>query len=137
MQVGAHEKMGMNIIPLKDITPNESKTLTIDLLKNMDANDPQNEKSRVQLILEVMYKPFKEEDLGNDLDDDSGVVEKAPEGTPAGGGLLVVIIHEAQDLEGKYHTNPYVRILFRGEHKKTKVKLPNLAFRVASSFEYK
>jgi hypothetical protein len=35
--------------------------------------------------------------------------------------LLVVIVHEAQDLEGKHHTNPYVRILFRGEEKKTKV----------------
>lgn len=131
MQVGAHEKMGMNIIPLKDLTPNESKTLTIDLLKNMDVNDPQNEKSRGQLIMEVMYKPFKEEDLNIDLDDDSAVVEKAPEGTPAGGGLLVVIIHEAQDLEGKYHTNPYVRLLFRGEIKKTKVKLSNLDFRAS------
>ncbi|KMZ70318.1 putative Calcium lipid binding protein [Zostera marina] len=134
--VGAHEKMGMNIIPLKDLTPNESKTLTIDLLKNMDVNDPQNEKSRGQLIMEVMYKPFKEEDLNIDLDDDSAVVEKAPEGTPAGGGLLVVIIHEAQDLEGKYHTNPYVRLLFRGEIKKTKHIKKNRDPRWEEEFEY-
>ncbi|KAJ1398977.1 Synaptotagmin-like mitochondrial-lipid-binding domain [Sesbania bispinosa] len=34
-------------------------------------------------------------------------VQQAPEGTPEGGGLLVVIVHEAQDVEGKYHTNPH------------------------------
>ena len=48
-------------------------------------------------------------------------MQKAPETTPDAGGVLVVIVHEAQDVEGKHHTNPYVRILFRGEDKKTKV----------------
>lgn len=121
-QLGKHEKMGMNVVPLKDLTPDEAKTLTLDLLKNMDPNDPQNEKARGQIVLEATYKPFKEEELEN-ASEEQGVdlVEKAPEGTPATGGLLVVIVHEAQDLEGKHHTNPFVRILFRGEEKKTKV----------------
>uniref|UniRef100_A0A1D1YIT7 Extended synaptotagmin-2 n=1 Tax=Anthurium amnicola TaxID=1678845 RepID=A0A1D1YIT7_9ARAE len=118
-QVGKHEKMGMNVIPLKDLTPDETKTLTLELLKNMDPNDAQNEKSRGQIVLEVTYKPFKEEALA-DFDEGSNAVEKAPEGTPSGGGLLVVIVHEAQDLEGKHHTNPFVRVLFKGEEKKTK-----------------
>ncbi|KAL5706461.1 Arf guanine nucleotide exchange factor syt1 [Ranunculus cassubicifolius] len=118
-QVGKHDKMGMNVIPLKDLSPDETKTLTLDLLKNMDANDVQNEKSRGQLVLELTYKPFKEEDIPKDFED-SNEVEKAPEGTPSGGGLLVVMIHEAEDLEGKHHTNPYARILFRGEERKTK-----------------
>ncbi|KAA8535993.1 hypothetical protein F0562_028471 [Nyssa sinensis] len=39
---------------------------------------------------------------------------------PASGGLRLVIGHEAQDVEGKHHTNPYVRILSRGEERKTK-----------------
>ncbi|KAJ0974222.1 hypothetical protein J5N97_016187 [Dioscorea zingiberensis] len=119
-QVGKHDRMGTNVIPLKDIMPDEPKTLTLDLLKVMDPNDVRNEKSRGQIILEVTYKPFKEGDVEKEVTDDSGVVEKAPEGTPSGGGLLVVIIHEAQDLEGKHHTNPYVRILFKGEARKTK-----------------
>lgn len=113
--------MGINIVPLKDLTPEEPKVLTLNLLKTLDPNDPQNEKSRGQIVLEVMYKPFTDEEMPND-DDQSGEVEKAPEGTPAGGGLLVVIVHEAQDLEGKHHTNPFVRLLFRGEEKKTKVR---------------
>lgn len=120
IQVGSHDKMGMNVVPLKDLTPEEPKVMTLDLLKNMDPNDAQNEKSRGQLVMEVLYKPFKEDEIPNDIDE-SSMVQKAPEGTPAGGGLLVVIVHEAEDIEGKYHTNPHVRLLFRGEERKTKV----------------
>lgn len=112
--------MGMNVVPLKELTPEESKEITLDVLKNMDPNDTQNEKSRGQLVLELLYKPFKDDEAPKDVDDDD-TIQKAPDGTPAGGGLLVVIIHQAEDVEGKHHTNPYVRLLFRGEEKKTKV----------------
>jgi hypothetical protein len=112
--------MGMNVVPLKELTPDETKVLTLDLLKNMDLNDAQNEKSRGQLVVELTYKPFKEEDLPKSFED-TKTVQKAPDGTPAGGGVLVVMVHEAQDVEGKHHTNPFVRIIFRGEEKKTKV----------------
>ena len=115
--------MGMNVVPLKDLVPNETKVLTLELLKNMDLNDAQNEKSRGQIVVELLYKPFKEEDMPTF--EDAGAVQKAPEGTPAGGGVLVVRVHEAQDVEGKHHTNPYVRILFKGEEKKTKVSFGN------------
>ncbi|ONK80535.1 uncharacterized protein A4U43_C01F18910 [Asparagus officinalis] len=121
-QVGKHDKMGMNVVPLRDLTPDEPRTMTLNLLKNMDPNDTQNEKSRGQVVMELTYKPFKEEEIAAGISEDTkdDILEKAPEGTPSGGGLLVVIVHEAQDLEGKHHTNPYVKILFRGEHKKTK-----------------
>jgi hypothetical protein len=112
--------MGMNVIPLKNLTPDEQKVMTLDLLKNMDPNDVQNKKSRGQIVVEVVYKPFKDLEAEKDMVDPSAV-GKAPEGTPAGGGLLVVIVHEAQDVEGKHHTNPYVRLLFKGEDKRTKV----------------
>lgn len=48
-------------------------------------------------------------------------VEKAPEGTPETGGLLVVTVHEGEDLEGKHHTNPFVRVIFKGDKKETPV----------------
>ncbi|XVF44874.1 hypothetical protein PTKIN_Ptkin02bG0158400 [Pterospermum kingtungense] len=118
-QVGKHDKMGMNVVPLKELTPEEPKVMTLDLLKNMDPNDAQNEKSRGQLVVELTYKPFKEDEIPKTFEE-SKTVLKAPETTPEGGGVLVVIVHEAQDVEGKHHTNPYVRILFRGEKKKTK-----------------
>uniref|UniRef100_A0A6V7QTT3 C2 domain-containing protein n=1 Tax=Ananas comosus var. bracteatus TaxID=296719 RepID=A0A6V7QTT3_ANACO len=125
-QVGKHDKMGMNVIPLKDLTPDETRSFTLDLLKTMDPNDPQNDKSHGQLVIELTYKHFKEGDSEIDTSDGTDVIEKAPEGTQAGGGLLVVAVHEAQDLEGKHHTNPYVRILFRGEERKTKGSVTDL-----------
>ncbi|XP_059633143.1 synaptotagmin-2 [Cornus florida] len=119
-KVGKHEKMGLNVLPLKELTPDEPKEVTLDLRKSLDPNDVQNEKPRGQIVLEAMYKPFKEDEMPKDIED-SNEVQKAPEGTPAGGGLLVVIVHEAQDLEGKqHHVNPFVRLLFNGEERKTK-----------------
>lgn len=112
--------MGINVVPLKDLEPEEMKVFTLELLKSMDPDDVRNEKSRGQLVLEVTYKPFKEDEMPDDTED-SGAVEKAPEGTPAGGGLLVITVHQAQDVEGRHHTNPYVRLLFKGEERKTKV----------------
>ncbi|XP_057509982.1 synaptotagmin-1-like [Actinidia eriantha] len=118
-QVGKHDKMGMNVVPLNELPPDEPKVMTLDLLKNMDPNDVQNDKLRGQLVVELTYKPFKDEDIPKDFVD-LRTVEKAPDGTSTSGGMLVVIVHEAQDVEGKHHTNPYVHILFRGEEKKTK-----------------
>lgn len=112
--------MGMNVIPLKDLTPDESKTMTLDLLKNMDANDAQNDKDRGQIMVELTYKPFKEDELPKDIEDNDAA-HKVLEGTPPGGGVLMIMVHEAQDVEGKHHTNPYVRIIFKGEERKTKV----------------
>ncbi|XP_021287165.1 synaptotagmin-1-like isoform X2 [Herrania umbratica] len=118
-QVGKHDKMGMNVVPLKELTPEEPKVMTLELLKNMDLNDAQNEKSRGQLVMELTYTPLKDDEIPKTFEE-SKTVQKAPEDTPDGGGVLVVIVHEAQDVEGKHHTNPYVRVLFRGEDKKTK-----------------
>ncbi|KAM7259603.1 hypothetical protein ACFE04_015344 [Oxalis oulophora] len=132
-QVGEHVKMGMNVISLKELTPDEPKEYTLDLLKNMDPQDPQNEKPRGQIVLEVVYKTFKDDAVGIGDDD---VVEKAPEGTPAGGGLLVVTIHEAQDVEGKHHTNPFARLLFKGEERKTKHVKKNRDPRWEEEFEF-
>ncbi|GMY28234.1 synaptotagmin-2-like [Fagus crenata] len=134
-QVGKHDKMGMNVIPLKELTPDETKVMTLDLLKNMDPNDVQNEKPRGQIVVEVLYKPFTEEEMPHNIED-SNEVQKAPEGTPSGGGMLVVIIHEAQNVEGKHHTNPYVRLLFRGEEKKTKHVKKNRDPRWEEEFEF-
>ncbi|RCV32002.1 hypothetical protein SETIT_6G223000v2 [Setaria italica] len=121
-QVGKHEKMSMNRVLLKDLPAEETKVTTLDLLKTMDPNDVQNEKLG-QLTLELTYKPFKEEDMEN-------------EGTKDGGGLLYVIVHEAQDLKGKHHTNPYAKISFIGEEKKTKVIKKNRDPRWEDEFEF-
>ncbi|RAL40416.1 hypothetical protein DM860_006486 [Cuscuta australis] len=137
-QVGTHDKMGINTVPLKDLisTPEEPKVLTLDLLKTLKPDDPQNEKSRGQIVLEVMYKPFSEEQQMPSAEDSLKQVEAAPEGTPDGGGLLVVIVHEAQDLEGKHHTNPSVRLIFKGEEKRTKTVKKNRDPRWDEEFQF-
>ncbi|KAL2895400.1 Synaptotagmin-2 [Bienertia sinuspersici] len=132
---GSHEKMGVNVVPLKDLTPDEMKVVTLELLKSMDPDDVRNEKSRGQLVLELLYNPFKEDEIPDDPED-SGTVEKAPEGTPAGGGLLVITVHQAQDVEGKHHTNPYVRLIFQGEERKTKMIKKNRDPRWEEEFEF-
>ncbi|XP_021755307.1 synaptotagmin-2-like [Chenopodium quinoa] len=132
---GSHEKMGINVVPVKDLTPEETKVMTLELLKSMDPEDVRNEKSRGQLVLEVTYKPFKEDEMPDDPED-SGTVEKAPEGTPDGGGLLVVTVHQAQDVEGKHHTNPYVRLILKGEERKTKTIKKNRDPRWEEDFEF-
>ncbi|XP_038716247.1 synaptotagmin-2 isoform X2 [Tripterygium wilfordii] len=134
-QIGKHDKIGMNVVPLKDLTPEEPKVMTLDILKNMNPNDVQNEKSRGQLVVELVYKTFKDDEIPTESGD-SNAVEKAPEGTPAGGGLLVVIVHEAEDVEGKHHTNPYVRLTFRGEEKKTKPVKKNRDPRWGEEFQF-
>ncbi|KAI4367718.1 hypothetical protein MLD38_023426 [Melastoma candidum] len=115
-QVGKHDKMGLNVVPLKDLPTEQPTEMTLNLLKTADPNDPQNDKSRGQLAVELTYKPFSAEDTPQGFDE----YEKAPEGTPDGGGLLVVIVHEAWEVEGKHHTNPSARIIFRGEERRTK-----------------
>ncbi|MFQ6668171.1 hypothetical protein Gotur_033927 [Gossypium turneri] len=119
-QIGKHDKMGMNEVPLKDLTPDEPKLMTLALVKKKDTNDAQNDKSRGELVVELTYKPFKEEELPKTFQQTKTLLVRAPDNTPDGGGMLVVIVHEAEDVEGKHHNNPYVRILFRGEKRKTK-----------------
>ncbi|CAJ1972977.1 unnamed protein product [Sphenostylis stenocarpa] len=134
-QVGKHDKMGMNMIPLKGLQPEEPKVFTLELLKNMNPKDAQNEKSRGQIIMELTYKPFRKEELAKTFER-AQTVQKPPEGTPPGGGLLVVIIHEAQDVEGKYHTNPHVRLIFKGEERRTKIIKKNRDPRWEEEFQF-
>ncbi|EPS74285.1 hypothetical protein M569_00465 [Genlisea aurea] len=122
-QIGKHDKMGLNAVPLKDLPPDETKLVALDLLKKMDPNDPENEKNRGQVELELTYKPFKEEEEEEDDAENESENSGLGEGRsiiPEGGGVLVITVHEAEDVEGKHHTNPYARIIFRGEERKTK-----------------
>ena len=120
-QVGNPEKMGMNVLALKEMVPDEHKAFTLELRKTLDGGEDGQppDKYRGKLEVELLYKPFTEEEMPKGFEE-TQAVQKAPEGTPAAGGMLVVIVHSAEDVEGKHHTNPYVRIYFKGEERKTK-----------------
>lgn len=135
-KVGTHDKLGMQILPLKYVTAHEPKIFTLELLKSMNPNDPHNKRSRGQIIVELTYKPFKEDDNSVRDYENATEVDTAPESTPEGGGLLVVIVHEAEDVEGKHHTNPYVTLLFMGDERKTKRVKKNRDPRWEQDFEF-
>jgi hypothetical protein len=51
--------MGMNVIPLKDLTLDKQKGCAFDVLKNMDPNDVQNEKPCGQIVVKVVSNLFR------------------------------------------------------------------------------
>ncbi|KAJ7517982.1 hypothetical protein O6H91_21G048700 [Diphasiastrum complanatum] len=138
-KVGPPDKLGMQVIPLKTLMPEESKILTLDLVKNMDANDPANRKFRGKLTVELTYRVFKDDDSISDVNEGQHSVGREPEKSieeTSSGGLLFVAIHEGEDLEGKHHTNPYAKVVFKGETRKTKVIKKNRDPRWEAEFEF-
>ncbi|XP_077252885.1 synaptotagmin-3-like isoform X3 [Tasmannia lanceolata] len=122
-KVGKHAKLGMQVVPLSLLAPNETKAFTLDLLKNMKPNDPQNKIKRGKIMVELTFDPFKEDNDSGCLDGDgkgSGS-ERVLENIASKEGLLLVTVQGAEDVEGRHHTNPYALVLFRGEKKKTKL----------------
>ncbi|KAI6673257.1 hypothetical protein NL676_001163 [Syzygium grande] len=128
---GAHDKLGMQVVPLTLISPHEPKEFTLNLVKNQNLNDPHNKKPRGQLTVELSYHPLKEDShrLSGPLErhesqsSESEVIERPNEEASQNcqAGLLLVTIQGAEDVEGKHHTNPYALVLFRGEEKKTEL----------------
>ncbi|KAL7148597.1 hypothetical protein ABFS83_06G189500 [Erythranthe nasuta] len=128
-KVGSHDRLGAQIFPLKMLKPNEAKEVTLDLLKDTSVSDPSNKKPRGQILLELTYAPFREDNNGSFSDRlDSytrkdSVLERASSNilSPTGAGLLLVTVQGAHDVEGSRHNNPYVLVIFRGETKKSKM----------------
>ncbi|KAM7531731.1 hypothetical protein LguiB_035141 [Lonicera macranthoides] len=126
-KVGMHDKLGMQVVPLKMLAPYEMKEVTLDLLKNMNPNDPQNKKPRGQIMVQLTFIPFKED---NDTGRSSGPLHRHSRTESIGkasedsslctAGLLLVTIIAAEDVEGRHRNDPYALVLFRGEKKKTK-----------------
>jgi hypothetical protein len=126
-----HDKLGMQVIPLRLLTPYESKLFTLDLVRSMNPNDPHNKKNRGKLVVELTFDPFREDSTTSVASDGEGNASARREADgESSGGVLLVSVENAEDVEGKRHTNPYAEVLFRGERKKTKVTLCSLTFKI-------
>lgn len=129
MQVKTHDKLGMQVASLNSLIPYEMKEFTLDLVKNMNPNDSHNKRNRGKVVVELTFEPFREEleRFSGALDCEGKVrsLGRASSQSSSGGGLLSVTVESAEDVEGRHHSNPYAVVLFRGERKKTKVKLVN------------
>ncbi|XP_065637156.1 synaptotagmin-3 isoform X2 [Quercus suber] len=125
-KVGTHDKLGMQIVPLRLLTPHETKEFTLNLVKNTNPNDPHNKKWRGKLVVELTFKPFVDDsELFSGSLHGSGkredMVGKGSEDVSLNrAGLLLVLLQGAEDVEGNHHNNPYAVVNFGGEQKKTK-----------------
>ncbi|KAL1553218.1 synaptotagmin-3-like [Salvia divinorum] len=126
-KVGSHDRLGSQVFPLKTLVANEVKEVTLDLLKDTSISDA-NKKQRGQLVLELTYALFREDNDSfsgslNGYSRKDRVMDRAMSNTSTTGapGLLLVNVQGAQDVEGSRHNNPYVLIIFRGETKKSKM----------------
>ncbi|KAF3433948.1 hypothetical protein FNV43_RR25051 [Rhamnella rubrinervis] len=127
-KVGTHDRLGMQMVPLKLLTPYDTKELTLDLLKDTNISDSQNKKNRGKIEFELTFVPFREDSIKfsdpsvaysrKESGTDGAILDN---GTPTGAGLLLVMVHGAEDVDGERHSNPYALVLFRGEKKKTKM----------------
>jgi hypothetical protein len=117
-----HDKLGMQVVPLRQLTPHESKLFTLDLLRSTNPNDPRN-KNRGKLVVELTFDPFRDDSsrTSETSEDGEGNASSRRGISSSGGGVLQVALESAEDVEGKRGTNPYAVVLFRGEQKKTKV----------------
>lgn len=108
------------------LTPYEKKLFTLALLNSMDLHDPHNKKSRGKIIVELTFVPFLEDskkfngmvDVGGYQSSRNFQYDDMP---LSGTGLLLVNIIEAEDVEGKYQSNPCATVIFQGEKRQTKV----------------
>ncbi|TYH51242.1 hypothetical protein ES332_D10G259300v1 [Gossypium tomentosum] len=126
-KVGNHDRLGMQFVPLKFLTPYETKEFKLDLLKHTDSYDPQDKKQRGKIVVELMYAPFRADSGKLDGTQDgysrkeSGFDRTSDSEVFGGAGLLSVLIQGAEDVEGERHNNPYAVAFFRGETKRTKM----------------
>nr|XP_024927202.2 synaptotagmin-3-like isoform X2 [Ziziphus jujuba var. spinosa] len=130
-KVGTHDRLGMQMVPLKLLVPYETKEFTLDLQKDTNISDSQDKRNRGKIEVELTFVPFKEDSIkfsskcSGSLDSfgkrESRIDRASEEGTPGGAGLLLVMVHGAEDVEGERHNNPYASVLFKGEKKKTKM----------------
>ncbi|MBA0813699.1 hypothetical protein Gohar_027527 [Gossypium harknessii] len=126
-KVGNHDRLGMQFVPLKFLTPYETKEFKLDLLKHTDSYDPQDKKQRGKIVVELMYAPFRADSGKLDGTQDgysrkeSGFDRTSDSEVFGGAGLLSVLIQGAEDVEGERHNNPYAVVFFRGETKRTKM----------------
>ncbi|XP_073310124.1 synaptotagmin-3-like isoform X1 [Primulina huaijiensis] len=123
-KVGAHDYLGMQLVPLNLLTPYEKKEFKLDLFNSTDPNDPHNKTPRGQITVEMNFVPFFDDSKKFSKSFDNPGTRSSPHEHDivsfCGTGLLLVRIISAEDVEGKHRTNPFVKIIFRGEQRKTK-----------------
>ncbi|CAA6662463.1 unnamed protein product [Spirodela intermedia] len=124
----AHDKLGMQVVPLSLLNPNEPNCFTLDLLKNLNPNDPHNRRRRGKITVELRLALFKEEVdpcpsrwLDGEWEGWSSGERSLVDARSHSDGVLSVAVVRAGNVEGKHHNNTYAVVAFKGEQRKTKM----------------
>ncbi|EFJ37409.1 hypothetical protein SELMODRAFT_403728 [Selaginella moellendorffii] len=120
--------LGMQVVPLKATVPGETKTVTLALVKSMRSSKSKASGStynRTQPSRRIRIFLLRTRTLM--------ASRKLPKAPPK----AVVARCDAEDLEGKHHTNPYVKLTFRGEQKKAKAIKKNQDPRWDQEFQHR
>ncbi|KAG4910741.1 hypothetical protein JHK87_056857 [Glycine soja] len=126
-KVGGHDKLGMQLVPLKVLKAYENKEFTLDLLKDTNLNETPSKKPRGKIVVDLTFVPFKEDSskFGGPSEGysrkESGIDIVSDDEVQEGAGLLSIVIQEAEEVEGDHHNNPFAVLTFRGEKKRTKM----------------
>ncbi|KAL2949266.1 hypothetical protein AAZX31_20G167600 [Glycine max] len=126
-KVGGHDKLGMQLVPLKVLKAYENKEFTLDLLKDTNLNETPRKKPRGKIVVDLTFVPFKEDSskFGGPSEGysrkESGIDIVSDDEVQEGAGLLSIVIQEAEEVEGDHHNNPFAVLTFRGEKKRTKM----------------
>ncbi|CAN1775843.1 SYT3, partial [Linum perenne] len=119
-KIGKHGNIGVQLVPLNLLAPNKKKEFTLELMKttNHAYNELRKKKYRGKLVVELTFSLFREDnDNASRQSDDAASTDS----DNTRGGLLVVTVLGAENVEGHHHNNPYALVAFRGEEKRTKV----------------
>ncbi|GKA04812.1 C2 domain-containing protein, partial [Tanacetum coccineum] len=104
-------RIWMHYVPLEDLIPEQQKTLTFDLLKHMNFNHSENNKSYGQLMIELMYKSVTRDGVLN-YSEEANEMKKPLKV----GGWLVVSILKAEDIQA---THPFVYVTIQNDRRHT------------------
>nr|GEX96698.1 C2 domain-containing protein [Tanacetum cinerariifolium] len=104
-------RMWKHDLSLEDVIPEQQKSLTFELLKDMDNNHVENNKSLGQLMIELMYKPLTRDEVRS-YSEEANEVKKPLKVA----GRLIVTIFEAEDIQV---TNPFIYVTIENDRRQT------------------
>ncbi|PWA85450.1 C2 domain-containing protein [Artemisia annua] len=115
-----HNIVGMAFLLLENLTPEYQELLDLYIF-----NVEYRSSIMGNIVIEVVFKPLAHGQIPYTQTEYTSAIHKALARTLKGGGVLVVIVHEARSLQGMNHMNPHVLMLFKDISMKTKTMTNN------------
>ncbi|GJR48115.1 hypothetical protein Tco_1316218 [Tanacetum coccineum] len=103
-----HNIVGMASLLLANLTPEYQELLDLYIF-----NVEYSSSITGNIVIEVVFNPLAHDNIPYNEIEYTSAVHKALARTLKGGGVPVIIVHDARSLQGKNRMNPRVLMLFR------------------------